>query len=200
MLQLVRRHPRWLAATAVAVALASALLARAPIGLGNGPLWLPTPSGGWGWSESQAGPVAYVVPIGDAGHGAVVIDGVGVTGRPGFAPSILRHALIGHSAGSRCIGLGAFSSRTSVLAGCVQPLLTSAARAAIPGGTNLGVPGGRKGRAELVLELDGPRPGQCWDITSVVVRYHIGIRHYVATFPAGNAITCGPGRTVPEVA
>jgi hypothetical protein len=190
--QLVRRYRRWLLATAVAVAMAGAFLMWGPIGLGNGPLWLPT-TGGYGWTEAQIEPVGYVVPIGNGGHGAAIIDGVGVTGSPGSAPSILRHALIGHMAGYDCTSLGGFSGHTSALAGCVRPFLKSAVGAAIPVGTYLAA---GRGRPALVLELAGPRPRGCWKITSVVVSYHIGIRHYVGTFPA-DVTVCGVGERAP---
>lgn len=49
---------------------------------------------------------------------------------------ILRRVLIGHMAGYDCTSLGAFSGHTSALAGCVQPLLKSAAGAVIPAGTS----------------------------------------------------------------
>lgn len=79
MLQLVRRHPRWLAAAAVAVAIAGAVLMWGPVGLGNGPLWVVR-GGDFGWGEPQTGAtaVAYVVPVGNAGPGVAVIDGVSV--------------------------------------------------------------------------------------------------------------------------
>jgi hypothetical protein len=48
------------------------------------------------------------------------------------------------------------------------------------------------------LELTGPRPGQCWDLTSVVVRYHIGIKHYVGTYPQADIISCGAGGKPPN--
>ena len=198
MLQLVRRYRRWLAATALAVAMAGAFLAWGPIGLGNGPLWLPAGGYVYGWTEPHIEPVVYVLPIGNAGHGAAIIDSVGVTGSPRFAPSILRQALTGYMAGYDCTALGAFSGHTSALAGCVQPLLKSAAGTVIPVGT---YPPRRapRGQAALVLKLAGPRPGRCWEITSVVVRYHIGIRHYVGTFGQANVITCGVGGKVPAV-
>jgi hypothetical protein len=70
VLRLVRQYRRWLAVIVVAVAMAGAFLAWGPIGLGNGPLWLPTASGGiYSWTETQAEPVVYVLPIGNAGQG-----------------------------------------------------------------------------------------------------------------------------------
>jgi hypothetical protein len=193
VLQLVRRQARWLAAIAVAVAAAGAFLVWGPIGLGNGPLWLPAASGGvWSWSDTSSEPVAYVLQIGNPGHGAAIVDGVVVTGSPLFAPLVLRHALIGRSALWGCSSLGPFSGPG--LATCVQPLLHRAAGTVIPAGTLLVV---GKHDPTLVLELAGPRPGQCWDLTSVVVRYHVGVKHYVGTYPQADIISCGAGGEPP---
>lgn len=160
MLHLVRRYRRWLAATVVALAVAGAFLMLGPIGLGNGPLWLPTATGGvYSWTEPQTEPVAYVIPIGNAGRGAAIIDSVGVTGGPRFAPSILRQVLVGQMAGYDCTSLGAFAGHSSALAGCVRPLMKSAAGAVIPVGTYPAQGAGRKGESALVLKLAGPRPG-----------------------------------------
>ena len=194
VLQLVKRQARWLAATGVAVVAAGAFLVWGPIGLGNGPLWLPTTSGGaWGWYDLRSQPVAYVLSIENHGHGAAIIDGVVVTGSPLFAPLVLQHALIGRSARWGCTTLGPFSGPG--LATCVQPLLHHAAGDEIPAGTLLVV---GKYDPTLVLELTGPRPGQCWDLTSVVVRYHIGIKHYVGTYPQADIISCGAGGKPPN--
>ena len=193
VLQLVKRQAPWLAATAVAVAAVGAFLVWGPIGLGNGPLRLPTASGGvWSWSDLRSEPVAYVLPIENHGHRAAIIDGVVVTGSPLFAPLVLQHALIGRSALWGCTSLGPFSGPG--LASCVQPLLHRTTRAVIPAGTLLIV---GKHDPTLVLELTGPRPGQCWDLTSVVVRYHIGIKHYVGTYPQADIISCGAGGKPP---
>jgi hypothetical protein len=194
VLPLVKRQARWLAAAAVAVAAVGAFLVWGPVGLGNGPLSLPTASGGsWGWSDPRGEPVAYALSIQNHGQGAAIIDGVVVTGSSRFAPLVLQRALIGHAALWGCTSLGPFSGPD--LATCVQPLLHRTAGAVIPAGTLLVV-----GRHDptLVLELAGPRPGQCWDLTSVVVRYHIGIKHYVGTYPHANIVSCGAGATLPN--
>jgi hypothetical protein len=83
------------------------------------------------------------------------------------------------------MSLGPFSGPG--LAGCVQPLLHRAAGAVIPAGAY----------PALVLELAGPRQGQCWNLTSVVIRCHIGSKHYVGTYPEVNTIACGAGGTPP---
>jgi hypothetical protein len=187
VLQLVKRQARWLAATAVAGAAVGAFLVWGPVGLGNGPLLLPSSSGGvWSWSDPRSEPVAYVLTIENHGHGAAIIDGVVVTGSSLFAPLALQHALIGRAAMWGCTSLGPFSGPG--LASCVQPLLQPATRAVIPAGTVLIV---GKHDPALVLELTGPRTGQCWDLTSVVVRYHVGIKHYVGTYPQADIISCG---------
>jgi hypothetical protein len=182
------------------VAAAGVFLAWGPLGLGNGPLWLPTASGGvYSWNQTRTEPVAYVLEIGNNGNGAAIIDGVAVTGSSRFASPVLQHALIGHMARYACTALGAISGHGSALAACLQPLQHGATGAVIPAGSTLTSPGNRTHQPALVLELAAPRPGQCWDITSVVVRYHIGIRHWVGTFPQANVITCGVGAKAPAL-
>lgn len=111
----------WLAASAAALAAVSVLLAWGPVGLGNGPLWLPAASGGtYGWSQQGTGLVAYVLPIGNHGQSAAVIDSIGVTHRQGFTPPVLLKALTGHMTGYGCTALGAVSDPRSAMAGCVQ--------------------------------------------------------------------------------
>ena len=82
-------------------------------------------------------------------------------------------------AGYDCTALGPFSGHTSARAGCVQQLLKSAAGAVIPVGTYAARRVGRKAQTALVLKLAEPRPGRCWDITAVVVRYHMTERSLI---------------------
>jgi hypothetical protein len=163
-----------------------------PVGLGNGPLWVVR-GGDFGWGEPQTGAtaVAYVVPVGNTGPGVAVIDGVSVISSARSAPAILRQALIGRMTGYDCTSLGPFGPYSSALAGCVRPLLRSAAGAVLPGGISLTTV--RKGGGALVLKLAAPPSGACWDLISVVVRYHVGIRHYAGTFPQGDNTTCRAG-------
>ncbi len=200
VLGLIKLRPAWLAASAAALAAVSALLAWGPIGLGNGPLWLPTASGGsYGGSQLRTGSVAYVLPIGNRGHSAAVIDSVGVTYRQGFTPPVLLKALTGHMTHYGCIALGAVHGRGSVMAGCVQSDLQVVTGATIPAGSYRSVALIRKHQPALVLELAGPGPRRCWDITSIVVHYHVGIRHYSGTFPQANIIMCGMDRKAPDL-
>ena len=175
-------------AAAVAVVAVGAFLVWGPIGLGNGPSWKAITSGGaGGWSDLRSQPVAYVLSIENHGHGAAIIDGVVVTGSPLFAPLVLQRALIGRAARWGCTTLGPFSGPG--LASCVQPLLHRVAGGEIPAGTLLVV---GKHERTLVLELTGPRPGRMPGISPrSVVRYHIGIKHYVGTYPQANIISCG---------
>jgi hypothetical protein len=200
MLGLVKLRPGWLAASAVTLAAVSAFLAWGPIGLGNGPLWMPTASGGtYGWSEQRTVSVAFVLPIGNHGQSAAVIDNVEVMYRQGFKPSVLLKALTGRMTSYGCTALGAVSGPRSALAGCVQSDLRVVTGATIPAGAYLPSGRSRKHEPALVLELAGPAHKQCWDITSIVVHYHVGIRHYAGTFPQANVITCGVDSKVPDL-
>jgi hypothetical protein len=200
VLQLARRRRRWLVATVVAVAAVGSFLAWGPIGLGNGPIWVPTAeSGTYSWNESRTEPAVYVLPIGNHGQGAAIIDTVVVTGRQGFAPPVLLRAFAGRMSGYACTALGPFSGPRPVWAGCVQPRLDRVRGAAIPPGTYLFRGRIHKHEPALVLELAGPDPGKCWDMTSVVIHYHVGIRRYAGTFPQANVITCGVGAKAPEL-
>jgi hypothetical protein len=198
VLQLVRQRTRWLAATVMALAAVGAFLAWGPIGLGNGPLWVPTSENGvYSWGEPRVESVGYVLPIGNNGGAEAIIDTVAVTGRQGLARPVLLKALTGHMTTYACTALGPFGGRRSTLTGCVRPQLHSAIGAAIRAGTSPALAGHRKGQPALVLKLSGPPPGKCSDITSIVIHYHIGIRHYSGTFPQGNVITCGVGGRAP---
>lgn len=200
MLGLIKPRLGWLAASAAGLAAVSALLAWGPVGLGNGPLWLPTASSGtYGWSQQRIGSVAYVLPLGNHGQSAAIIDSIGVTYRQGFTPPALLRALTGHMTGYGCTALGAVSGPQSAMAGCVQSDLQVVSRATIPAGTYPDFGRSRKHQPALVLELAGPGPMQCWDITSIVVHYHVGIRYYSGTFPQANIVTCGVDRKVPEL-
>ncbi|MBO0832503.1 MAG: hypothetical protein J2P29_11100, partial [Actinobacteria bacterium] len=149
----------------------------------------------YAWTDDQIEPVGYVLPLGDNGPGVAIVDAVSVTSSPRFAPSTLRQALIGHLDHAGCIALGPFTGHGSVLPGCAPSVLKSAAGAAVEVTQFRSV---ERVQAALVLELSAPRPGRCWDITAVVIRYHVGIRHYAATFPEGDVIACGPGGKVPD--
>ena len=47
-------------------------------------------------------------------------------------------------------------------------------------------------------EVAAPRPGSCWAMTKIVIRYHVGIRHYAATDPYALA-ACGTGTPSAQV-
>lgn len=52
----------------------------------------------------------------------------------------------------------------------------------------------------MVLELSSPGRDRCWEMTAVIVRYHVGIRHYTVTEPA-QISECGqgvPARLIPH--
>ena len=190
----VRLRFRWLAASVITLIIVGAFLAWGPIGIGNGPLWVPTASGGeYGWSQQQTAPVAYVLPIGNHGQEPAVIDGVTITSRHAYMAPAVRKVLIGRMTKFGCTALGPFGGAHTALAGCVLPDLHVAVGSTIPAGTYLASGNPVKHQPALVLELVGPGPQRCWIITSITIRYHVGIRYYSATFPQGNVVTCGAG-------
>jgi hypothetical protein len=50
------------------------------------------------------------------------------------------------------------------------------------------------------FEIRPPRPGSCWLMTRIVTRYHVGIRHYVATDPYVVAACAGSVAKAEQVA
>ena len=46
-------------------------------------------------------------------------------------------------------------------------------------------------RPGLVIEMARPSANQCVVVTAIVLRYHVGIRHYTATVPQGEVWACG---------
>lgn len=198
--RLVRQRWQRLAVAVVALSAAGAFLAWGPIGLGNGPLWLPaTEHGTYSWVEPHVESVGYVLSIGNTGPAKAIIDNVAVTGRSGLMRPVLRKVLIGHMTNYSCTALGPFGGRGSTLTGCVRPRLHSAIGAAIPAGASPALAGHRKGQPALVLKLTGPPRRKCWDLTSIVIHYHVGIRHYTGTFPQTHTITCGAGGKLPKL-
>ena len=75
------------------------------------------------------------------------------------------------------------------LAACARPPFAAAAGFAVGPHVN-NVVGSRHGPA-LVIEMARPSATQCVVLTAIVVRYHVGIRHYTATVPQGDAWACG---------
>jgi hypothetical protein len=176
------RRRRVLIPALIALLAVAAFLLWGPIGLGNGPLQVGQP-GGEGWADSADAPVALALPMSYAGQDSAVIDGIDFVGGTSYpAPHVIFLEVL--ATDPLCSGLlaarpaaGGFTG-----AGCSGrsrgPLIGSSFdvhRALSPG-------------LAAAAELAAPRPGTCWALTEIAVHYHIGIRHFTATGPAGYAV------------
>ena len=173
------RRRRYIAGVAVCLLVIGALLLWGPIGIGNGPLSM----GAWdttSWADPGLGPVGTIIPVNNSGGAPAVIDAVQLVGNTRYPTPHLVAPLEVLTSG-RCGG--AWPARSAgqefVLVGC--------------GGTDdWPVIGHAFGPTPAIgfgypaaAELAAPRAGGCWVLTAVVVHYHVGIRHYVATDPDG---------------
>jgi len=176
--------------TAIAALLAvGAFLLFGPVGLGNGPLGVPSMDGRFGLSTAE--PSAFVATLVNSGGSTAVIDSVSVTSANGYAPAhVLTVRVADHSA------YGCVYTLTSNVAACARPPLRSVAGYAVGSEVN-NVPGKRGGPA-LVIELAAPPAAGCAVLTAIVLRYHVGIRHYTATVPQGFVWACGKRAEQPQ--
>jgi hypothetical protein len=160
----------------------AAFLLWGPIGLGNGPLAVGQP-GGEGWADSAGMPVAVPLPISYSGHDPAVIDGVAVFGTRSYpGPHLVALEVL--AVNPTCSELGPARSAAGgfVEGGCsgraLGPLL----------GSSFAAHHALSPSVAATAEFAAPRPGTCWILTKVVVHYHVGIRHFTATGPAGDAV------------
>lgn len=182
------RHRRAIIPALVAVLAVAAFLIWGPVGLGNGPLKVGWP-GGESWGDTADAPVALSLPIFYSGHDPAVIDSVDILGGSSY-PSPRVIALEVLAVDPTCSGLsparpapGGFAE-----AGChssVQSRLV---------GTSVGAHHALSPSLTATAELAAPRRGACWVITKIAVHYHVGIRYYTATGPAGYAV-CATGNS-----
>lgn len=181
-LRIGRRGGRRVVVPVIAVLiLIGAVLMWGPIGLGNGPLSVAV-HGAEGWTDLGQTPAGFIIPILNSGHGQAVIDAVSIVGGTSYAGP--RELALDVLTADNCAGAGSArpDGRAFVMLGC--------------GGRDQGALAGYGiGAAHFVpaaAEVAAPRPGTCWVMTKIVVRYHVGIRHYAATEPYALAV-CGRG-------
>jgi len=185
------RSRRGLAVLVVALLAVGAFFARGPIGLGNGPLTFASNSGAT-LSLTKRADIALVVPVGNPGKSAAVINGFTlVGGGKGYAAPKLVHSYAAHNHG--CQGLMLASEVAAdgcttgqmKLAGVVVPPSQRKAGRGVP--SPVPVPS-----LALVAVLAPPAAGTCWTLRRLAVHYRIGIRHFTATTPEQTAV-CAPG-------
>ena len=163
----------------VLAAVVAGFLAWGPIGLGPGPL---TVGGGGSYGpDRNLAPLAVLDPV-SAGHTGAVIDSVPLTGGNYYpAPHV---TAIRAAADTVCSGaIPIRGGEESLLGGCFQPrdlhvLLGRPIPAQIMGLRGI----------TMILEVTPPPPRGCWEIAALVVRYHIGIRHYTQKAPKEVAV------------
>lgn len=168
-------------AAAVLAAAAGAFLAWGPIGLGNGPLSVG--AGADYGADPNLAPLAVLDPV-DAGSTDAVIDSVHLTGGRYPAPRI---TAIRAAPNTACAGVLPFHGDESLFGSCFKPadLHTLLGRSIPQHSALIGppAPGLEERGITMILEVTPPGPRGCWEITALVVHYHVGIRHYTQTAP-----------------
>ena len=146
---------------------------------GNGPLFM----GSYGLDGGPDGkPVGIIIPIISAAHATIVIDGIRLIGGAGYpAPRPFALRVIGYT---QCAGAWPLrrTERGLVLDGCGVPDL----------GPLIGHRvhwSGTLAQSEAVAEVGPPRPRNCWVLTHVGVRYHVGTQRFSAIYPDA-MVTC----------
>ena len=179
-LQWARRRWRWAAAGLALLAAAGAFLLWGPIGFGDGPLSLDVGSD-QGNLVSGRTLLAIFMPVRNTGHGAATVDSVRLTGAAGYpVPQVITLHLTG--AGPDGVGLcggswpvRATRPRLQIASGCPardlgllfsRPIGYSAIHS----------------QFSAVAVVRPPGAGRCWAVAEVVLRYHVGIRHWTATY------------------
>jgi hypothetical protein len=169
-----RRWPLVAAAVTLISLLAAAFLLWGPIGLGSGPLTVDAPSGGQilGPRDQAWG---MMVPV-RAGTAGAVIDQVTVVGGAGYGRPRVLSVLEVRDRPGQCGGTFRWQGSESILSLCAVGGLHRLIGARLPG-NNPGV--------DMVIKVGSSvSPGGCWTVTAIVVRYHVGIRHYTLTSTA----------------
>jgi hypothetical protein len=184
------RWQRWrrvILPAAAALLAFGAFLMWGPIGLGNGPLAVQMGSSN-GWTDAGQMPAAFILPIYNSGGRPAVIDSVDLVGSTRYPIPRLLHLEV--VSVTDCAG--AWPARTDghgfTLVDCADardqgPLIGRTIRPNTP-------PDSRGFLAAAITTA--PPPGACWVIGKIILRYHVGIRHYVVADPYELAV-CGRG-------
>jgi hypothetical protein len=174
---------RWkLAAGGAAVlAAAAAFLAWGPVGLGNGPLHVGGLEGGEDMSVAPHQAWWGLLIRVDAPDVTVIIDQVSFRGGAGYPGPRVRALWTDRD--EACGGAWPWHGRGGLLRTCAVGGLARLTSRPIPDGATLTVPelGRVRYPGEAIVAQVAPPARDCWVVTSVVIRYHVGIRHYTAT-------------------
>ncbi len=186
------RHRRVLIPVIAVLLVVGAFLEWGPIGLGNGPLLMGT-NGAMSGTISSRIPVALVNPVYNAGNSALVIDGVQLLGNGSYpTPHVLATEALSFT---YCADL--YPVRTTA-----EGFVLGDGCGGRPLGRLYGRPIGNENSTNVfaAFEIRPPRPGACWLMTRIVVHYHVGYKHYVATDPYVVAACAGPVARAEQIA
>jgi hypothetical protein len=159
---------------------------------GDGPLFI----GSYGIDSGPGNgkqPMGLIIPISSKAHETIVIDGIRLIGGAGYrAPRSFALRVIAYN---QCAGVWPLrrTGHGLVLDGCgaqdLGPLVGHRVHWTGPGTVD---------RSEAVAEVWPPGPTNCWVLTHVAVRYHIGAQRFSAIYPAA-MVTCeGIDRTIEQ--
>src|SRR6266498_1032328 len=133
--------------------------------------------------DPKLAPLAVLDPVEAGGTGAV-IDSVALVGGSYPAP---RLTAISAAPNTACAGVLPIHGDEALLGSCLKPGdLHALLGRSIPEQSALigsPAPGLEEPGITMILEVTPPGPRGCWEITALVVHYHVGIRHYTQTAP-----------------
>jgi len=166
---------------AAALAAVGAFLAWGPVGVGPGPIGNAVSGMGFGDPVSRTQPTIFLAPI-DAGRSGAVIDSIVVLSDGSYpAPHVIS---IQGDRSQVCGGAWPLRGSQNFYRGCAGGGLVPLLGRAVPAKSRVDVPGlGPVTYPGISAAIKVAPPGRagCWMATSIVIHYHVGIRHYTAT-------------------
>jgi hypothetical protein len=164
------------------LAAVGAFLAWGPVGVGPGPIGNRISGVGFGDRVSRTEPAVFLVPI-EAGRSGAVIDGIVVLSDGDYpAPHVIS---IKGDRQQTCGGTWPLTGIENFYRVCALSGLVPLLGRAVPISSRVPVP--ELGMVTYsgigaVFKAAPPGPAGCWMVTSIVIHYHVGIRHYTATY------------------
>jgi hypothetical protein len=159
---------------------------------GNGPLFIGSYALDSGPGNGKQ-PMGLIIPISSKAHATIVIDRVRLIGGAGYpAPRSFALRVIAYT---QCSGVWPLrrTGHGLMLDGCgtedLGPLVGHRVHRTGPGTADL---------TEAVAEVLPPGPRNCWVLTRVAVRYHIGSQRFSAIYPAAMVTCSGIGRAIQQ--
>jgi len=166
---------------ALTFAAVGAFIAWGPIGVGPGPIGDTVMAVTEGSGVPRTQPAMFMTPV-DAGRSGAVIDSIEVLSDGTYpAPRVIS---IEGDRQQNCGGAWPLKGKQNFYrvcaAGGLVPLLgrplPARSRVRVRGLGHVAFPG-----IGAAIKAAPPGPAGCWMVTSVVIHYHVGIRHYTAT-------------------